>query len=179
MDPSQKPRDLVPKDGKNRHLSAPKQGDLTPETADKTLRPSRKRAEGESEDPISKGRGSFEIFLYGIMLLFVVGYQLFNYMDRESDGRLTEAPRVVAVEVDDRVEDARYERSGDRVEQPDCPSGRPVIEVEIEEIQGQVFGDPNLETDSINGEWLIRVQSLPLGGARITARATIDCEESP
>jgi len=178
MDPSQKPRDLVPKDGRNRHLSAPKQGDLTPETADKVLKTGRPRAEGE-EDPISKGRGGLEIFMYGIMLLFVVGYQLFSFLEQEGDGRLTDAPEVVAMEVDDQTAGEQFQLSGNRLPQPDCDTGRPAIQVEVGDIQGPVLGNLRLEVESENNEWIILTRGLPLGGAQVTAQVTIQCEEAP
>jgi|GEM_PF-2299844 len=181
MQTNGKPKDLIPGVGKTPKLTAPKQGDLTPEAAGRILR-SAASEDGErgqrqdQEDPISSGRGKLEIAFYGVMLLFVMGYQIFSHLERESDGRLMERPEVTALAVEDRVQGDSYRVEGNRLEKPSCDEGEAGIDLSTGSVEGPILGNLRLVAESANGEWQIEGRALPFGGARIEVDVRIHCE---
>ncbi|WP_406672600.1 hypothetical protein [Natronospira sp.] len=172
------PKDLTPPNGHPSDLAYPKQGHLTPESAERYIRHPEERTEmpaDEDEGPVSEGRGGLEMLFYGVLLLAVVAFQLLGQLDTDENG-LFDAARVVTVSVDDEIQQEQYTLEGNRVAKPDCEEGEPYIEARVSDIRGIALGRVGVNVSSDNGEWLLSPEGRTLGGARLDVEAIIGCE---
>lgn len=164
-----KPKDLVPRG---------KQRDLTPREAERVLQAS--RHEGERRDPVQKGRGGLEILFYGVLLLAVIGFQLLSYFDPEEvdfrGAAGTAEIEQVTVYNAETEEESRIE--GNRVPKPECRTGQPTIQVDIDQAAGASAGTLNVEAREDGDYWELEVGGRGAGDARVQLEARVECREN-
>lgn len=175
MDPTGKPRDLVPKQRQAPNLSQSRPADLTAERAEKVLRSNRRESAETSQDPVSRKGGLFETLSYVVVLAGVIGFQLLSGLG-EGDRSLTADPLVVGATIEDRQRDRTLEIDGARLAFPDCPDGAPVIEITGHSKEGFSLGDVTVSTEPADGYWRFGAEGLLAGGARVHVEAAIDCQ---